>query len=171
MIEEPKNAFKEITSDANFLMILAGAIIWLIGYYAGLFNPLFRSTGFVLVCFYAALTALKRPVALAWPGLLLGGLLQILGYYLAFFPIIGPLLSPLLVVPGGVLIVFFAIPLALQRGELPVITRLQKLIESKKAEEEIEDIEAEEPAKEDIEDEQPVKEDTAVEDEGFDSND
>jgi hypothetical protein len=171
MIEEPKNAYEAITSDPNFLMILAGAIIWLIGYYAGLLNPLFLSTGFVLVCFYAALTALKRPVALAWPGLLLGGLFQILGYYLTFIPLIGFFLSPLFIVSGGVMIVFFAIPLALQRGELPVITRLQKLIESKKAEEEIEDIEAEKPVKEDIKAEQPVKEDTAVVDEDLDSND
>ena len=149
MIEEPKNAFEEIASDPNFLMILAGSIIWFIGYYAGLLNPLFQSTGFVLVCFSAALTALKRPVALAWPGLLLGGLLQIIGYYLAFFPLLGQLISPVFIVSGGVMIVFFAIPLALQRGELPVITRLQKLIESKKAEEEIEDVEAEEPVKKD----------------------
>ena len=49
-----------------------------------------------------------------------------------------------LVVIGGVLIVYFAIPLALQRGELPVITSLQKLIDSKKEKEVIEDIEAEE---------------------------
>ncbi|TFG30021.1 hypothetical protein EU528_08820 [Candidatus Thorarchaeota archaeon] len=144
MIEEPKNAFDEIASDPNFLMILAGAVIWFIGYYVGLLNPLFRSTGFVLVCFSAALTSLKRPVALAWPGLLLGGLLQIIGYYLEWVLILGPAL----IVTGGVMVVYFAIPLALQRGELPVITRLQKLIESKKKDEEIQDIKAEEPVKE-----------------------
>ncbi|MGY5859854.1 MAG: hypothetical protein RTU63_10830 [Candidatus Thorarchaeota archaeon] len=143
MIEEPKNAFEEIVSDANFLMILAGAVIWFIGYFAGLLYPLFLSTGFVLVCFSAAVTSLSRPVARAWPGLLLGGLFQIIGYYLAFIPLIGSTLSPFLVVPGGVLIIYFAIPLALQRGELPAITHLQKLIESKKKEEEIKDIEAE----------------------------
>ena len=161
MIEEPKNAFDEIASDPNFLLILVGAAIWFVGYYVGLLAPLFLSTGFVLVCFYATLTSLKRPVALAWPGLLLGGLLQIIGYYLFFIPIIGPSLSPILVVPGGVMVVYFAIPLALQKGELPVITRLQKLIESKKKEEEIEDIEAEE----------PVKEAEVIEDEDLASND
>ncbi|MHA1862617.1 MAG: hypothetical protein ACTSWA_02525, partial [Candidatus Thorarchaeota archaeon] len=93
----------------------------------------------------AAITSLKRPVALAWPGLLIGGLLQIVGYYLAWIPVLGTAL----IVTGGVIIVYFAIPLALQRGELPVITRLQDLIESKKKDEKIVDIEAEEPVKED----------------------
>jgi hypothetical protein len=140
MIEEPKNALEEIAADPNFLMILAGAVIWFAGYYMGILSPLFVSTGFVLVCFSAALTSLKRPVALAWPGLLLGGLFQIVGYYLSWIIIIGPGL----IVIGGVMIVYFAIPLALQRGELPVLTRLQKLIESKKDEEEIVDAETEE---------------------------
>lgn len=158
MIEEPKNAFTEIASDPNFLMILAGAFIWFLGYYIPFIGGLFISTGFVLVCFSAAVTALKRPVASAWPGLLLGGLLHILGYYFAFIPLIGLVLSPAFTVAGAVIIVFFAIPLALQRGELPVITRLQELIESKKGEEETKDIEAEEPVKEDAD---ATEEDTA----------
>ena len=143
MIEEPKNAFEQIASDSNFLMILVGGLIWFLGNYVGIFAPLFLSTGFVLVCFSAALTSLSRPVAQAWPGLLLGGLFQIIGYSLLFLPIIGGSLSPLFVVPGGVLIIYFAIPLALQRGELPAITHLQKLIESKRKEEKIVDVEAE----------------------------
>jgi threonine/homoserine/homoserine lactone efflux protein len=53
--------------------------------------------------------------------------MQILGYYLEHIPI----LPHALVVAGGVTIVYFAFSLALQRGELPVIARLQKLIESK----------------------------------------
>ncbi|MHA1862778.1 MAG: hypothetical protein ACTSWA_03335, partial [Candidatus Thorarchaeota archaeon] len=89
MIEEPKNAFNEIASDPNFLMILAGAFIWFLGFYIPFISPLFLSTGFVLVCFSAAITSLKRPVALAWPGLLIGGLLQIVGYYLAWIPVLG----------------------------------------------------------------------------------
>jgi hypothetical protein len=140
MIEEPKNLLDEISSDPNFLMILAGAVIWFIGAYMGLLSPLFLSTGFVLVCFSAALTSLKRPVTNAWPGLLLGGLFQIVGYYLGWIPFLGNGL----VIIGAVVIVYFAIPLALQRGELPVLTKLQKLIESKKKEEEVKDIEAEE---------------------------
>jgi hypothetical protein len=157
MIEEPKNALEEIAADPNFFMILAGAAIWFIGYYLGILSPLFVSTGFVLVCFSAALTSLKRPVALAWPGLLLGGLFQIIGYYLSWVLIVGPAL----IVTGGVMVVYFAIPLALQRGELPVLTRLQKLIDSKKKGEEIEDIEPEEPQ---ADDEAEINDDSASDD-------
>ena len=42
MIDEPKNALNEIASDPNFLMILAGAIIWYIGYYVLFFGGLFH---------------------------------------------------------------------------------------------------------------------------------
>ena len=149
MIEEPKSALEEIASDPNFLLILFGAIIWFLGSYVGIFGGLFLTTGFALVCFAAAITSLSRPVALAWPGLLFGGLLQVIGYYLAFIPF----LSPALIVTGGVMVVYFAVPLALQRGELPVLTHIQKLLESKKKEEVV-DIEAEQPqdAEEDSED-------------------
>ncbi len=68
---------------------------------------------------------------------------------MGFFIFFIPFLSPALIVIGGVAIVYFAIPLALQRGELPVITHLQKLVESKMRKEDIEDISAEEPLKED----------------------
>jgi hypothetical protein len=162
MIEEPTNAFRDIASDQNFLFILAGAFIWWGGLYLGILSPLFLSTGFVIVCFYATLTALKRPVAKAWPGLLLGGLLQIVGYSLAYIPLIGQIIysifGPLLIVAGGVLIIYFTIPLALLEGELPVIKQLQKLIESKMKKEEIEDIEAEEPVKKD----EPVNDDVST---------
>jgi hypothetical protein len=130
MIEARENGSKSIVLDMNFLMMLVGALIWLLGYYLEWLNGLFRSTGFVLVCFYAAITSLKRPATLAWPGLLFGGLLQIIGYYIIYVPVLF-VLSPPLIVIGGVIIVYFAIPLALQRGELPVMTRLQKLIDSK----------------------------------------
>ena len=144
MIEEPKNALHEIASDPNFLMILAGGIIWYLGYYVLFFGGIFLTTGFILVCFSAALTSLSRPVALAWPGLLLGGLLQIIGYFILFIPFLGTAL----IVIGGVAIVYFAIPLAIQRGELPAIAHLQKLVESKMNKEDIEDITTEEPSKE-----------------------
>jgi hypothetical protein len=146
MIEEPRNAFQEIASDPNFLMILVGAAIWFIGSYVGIFSPLFATTGFALVCFSAALTSLSRPVASAWPGMLLGGLLQVIGYYLSYFFwwIFGvTIIANALVVTGGVIIIYFAIPLALQRGELPVLTRLQKLLESRQEKEEVKDVEAE----------------------------
>ncbi|MDH4212581.1 MAG: hypothetical protein OEV85_01570 [Candidatus Thorarchaeota archaeon] len=146
MIEARENGSKSIVLDMNFLMMLVGALIWLLGYYLEFLNGLFRSTGFVLVCFYAAITSLKRPATLAWPGLLFGGLMQIIGYYIIYVPVIS-VLSPPLIVIGGVIIVYFAIPLALQRGELPVMTRLQKLIDSKMHERAKEEKTAKEPEK------------------------
>ena len=163
MIEEPRNAFAEIASDPNFLMILVGAAIWFIGSYVSIFNPLFTTAGFALVCFSAALTSLSRPVASAWPGMLLGGLLQVIGYYLAFFFwwLFGVLIiANALIVTGGVTIIYFAIPLALQRGELPVLTRLQKLLESKHEKEDVKDIEAEDAESEESESESDEAEST-----------
>jgi hypothetical protein len=147
MIEEPKTVLEELSSDQNFLMILAGAIIWYLGYYVEMLSGLFAATGFVLVVFYTANLSLRRPVSQAWPGLLLGGLMQLLGYYSSLLHIL--FLPPALIVAGGVTIVYFAFPLALQRGELPVITRLQKLIESKMQERKKEGSEAKESEKDD----------------------
>lgn len=158
MIEEPRNAFEEIASDPNFIMILVGAVIWFIGSYVSIFNPLFTTAGFALVCFSAALTSLSRPVTSAWPGMLLGGLLQVIGYYLAifFWWIFGVLIiANALIVTGGVTIIYFAIPLALQRGELPVLTRLQKLLETKQQKEEVKDVEAEDTESEETEPDSP----------------
>jgi hypothetical protein len=146
MIEAREDGSKSLVLDLNFLMMLVGALIWLLGYYLEWLNGLFLSTGFVLVCFYAAITSLKRPATLAWPGLLFGGLMQIIGYYIVYVPVIS-VLHPLLVVVGGVTIVYFAIPLALQRGELPVMTRLQKLIDTKMHEKAKEGKAAKEPEK------------------------
>ncbi|TFF91960.1 hypothetical protein EU545_02465 [Candidatus Thorarchaeota archaeon] len=144
MIDEPKNALSEIASDPSFLMILAGAAIWYIGFYMLFIGPLFTTTGFALVCFASATTALKRPVTTAWPGMLLGGLVMVVGSYLTWIFIIGPMIY----VAGAVMVIFFAIPLAVQRGELPILTEIQKFWDKqsegkKKAEED--DAEADEP--------------------------
>ena len=128
MIEEPKNIFEQIRNDPNFLMILAGAIIWYVGYYAGFLSGLLLSVGFVLVSFAAALNSVRRAIDIAWPGLLLGGLIQVIGYYLGWIAFLGNLL----IVIGGVAILYFAIPLAIQKGELPILTQIQKVIEDQK---------------------------------------
>jgi len=128
MIEEPKSAFEQVTNDPNFLMILIGAIIWYVGFYTPFIGGLLISTGFVLVCFAAALNAVRRAVDIAWRGLLLGGLIQVIGYYLGWVPFLGTLL----IVVGGVLIMYFAIPLAIQKGELPILTQIQKVIDDRK---------------------------------------
>jgi hypothetical protein len=129
MLDEPKNAIDQFTSDPSFLMMLAGAAIWFMGYYLFWLSPLFRTSGFALVCFACATNALKRPVGTAWPGMLLGGLVMIIGDYLSWVFILGPLLY----VAGAVMVIFFALPLALQRGELPVLTELQKFWDKQSA--------------------------------------
>jgi hypothetical protein len=134
MLDEPKNAIDQFTSDPSFLMMLAGAAIWFMGYYLWVLEPLFVTTGFALVCFACATNALKRPVGTAWPGMLLGGLVMIIGNYLLYVPWWGYVLGRLLYVAGAVMVIFFALPLALQRGELPVLTELQKFWDKQSAE-------------------------------------
>ena len=62
-----------------------------------------------------------------------------------------PLAGPLGIVIGGMLIIFYAIPLALQKGDLPAISDLQEALkreDSKKEEKEDE----KEPSQEDVAD-------------------
>ena len=115
-----------LRADPNFLLILLGAICWLIGFYIILIGPLFTTLGFAVACYAAAATALSRPVANAFPGLLLGLILHIAGTYLASIPLF-QLFSPFLIVSGGVLILFFAIPLALQLGNEPILNAIEKI--------------------------------------------
>lgn len=131
MIEEPKNVLEQIRSDPNFLMIFVGAVIWFIGFYISILGGLFLTAGFVLVSFATALNALKRAIEVAWPGLLLGGLMHVIGLYLNQIPWL-PLIGNILIVCGSVAILYFAIPLAIQKGELPILTQLQKVLESQK---------------------------------------
>jgi hypothetical protein len=127
--KKPLSAFDPIISDPNFILILIGAFIWFAGYYALLIAPLCWTFGFTLVCLASARTALSRPITDAWFGIFLGIILQIAGYYLTFIPLIGPLG----VVIGGVLVIFYAIPLALQKGDLPAISDLQKALKKDEA--------------------------------------
>lgn len=50
---------------------------------------------------------------------------MVIGDYLSWVFIVGPIMY----IAGAVMVIFFALPLALQRGELPVLTELQKFIE------------------------------------------
>ena len=122
--KKPLSAFDPIISDPNFILILIGAFIWFVGYYALLIGPLCLTFGFTLVCLASARTALSRPITDAWFGIFLGIALQIVGYYLTFIPLVGPLG----IVIGGMLVIFYAIPLALQKGDLPAISDLQEAL-------------------------------------------
>ncbi|MFQ5833125.1 MAG: hypothetical protein ACE5H4_10510 [Candidatus Thorarchaeota archaeon] len=125
-----ENALGELASDPNFILIVVGALVWLLGFYTGPFGPLFETGGFVLTCLATAATALKRPIANAWPGLILGALLFLVGASIGWVPLVG-ILAPMLVVFGGVLILFFAIPIAIQTGGVPLLRSFQKLWESR----------------------------------------
>ena len=145
--KKPLSAFDPIISDPNFILILIGAFIWFVGYYALLIGPLCLTFGFALVCLASARTALSRPITDAWFGIFLGIILQIAGYYLTWIPLAGPLG----IVIGGMLIIFYAIPLALQKGDLPAISDLQEALkreDSKKEEKKDE----KEPSQEDVAD-------------------
>ena len=63
---------------------------------------------------------------------MLGGLVGVIGYFVAFAPFIGFFISPFLIVPGNVLILFFGASLALQRADIPIVKDLEDFIESRK---------------------------------------
>ncbi len=113
-------------------MILIGALIWLAGSYNILFlAPLLLPIGLGLVCTAAAITSLQRPTENAVFGLLLGGLLQVVGYILGGILLVS-LIAPFFIVSGAVLIIFFAIPLAIQSGKVPFVEEMQKTIKAQR---------------------------------------
>ncbi|MHA1927611.1 MAG: hypothetical protein ACTSV2_03415 [Candidatus Thorarchaeota archaeon] len=116
----------QVTNDPNFMLILIGAIIWMLGMYNLLFiGPFLSVIGFAMTASAIAISSLKRPTDKAVVGLLIGGVIQLVGYYIIWVPFIGWFIYPPLVVLGGVMILFFAIPLALQTGKVPFIEELQ----------------------------------------------
>ncbi|MHA2241680.1 MAG: hypothetical protein ACXABZ_13830 [Candidatus Thorarchaeota archaeon] len=128
--------FDEIRGDPNFIWILLGGALWLLGSFAWLLAPPMITAGFALTVSASAVTAQKRSITNAWPAMLAGGIIYMIGLYIAILvPIIGGLIAPFFIVPGSVMIIFFAIPLALQRGEVPVVKDLQERFESEEEKE------------------------------------
>lgn len=121
----------ELQKDPNFGLILLGALIWIGGFYLPFIGPFFLAIGFGLVCTAAAITSLKRSSENALFGLLIGGAIQLVGYYLSGILLIG-LIAPIPIVFGGVMIVYFAIPLAIQTGKVPFMEEIQKKIEEQR---------------------------------------
>jgi hypothetical protein len=124
-----ETGFDTVVRDPNFLMIVLGAIVWFLGIYVPFIGPFLVVGGFVLTIFATASTAAVRPSIGAWPGLLIGSLLYLIGLYLPW--ILLGFLSPFFQIPGAVLILFFAIPLALQYGNAPLMTTMQEEWESR----------------------------------------
>ncbi|MFX1559886.1 MAG: hypothetical protein ACFFBL_04815 [Promethearchaeota archaeon] len=150
MSDMPTEVIGQVTSSPNFLMIVIGAVIWLLGLYTPvilIIGPLVVVCGFGLTLIATVQAAMTKPVTSAFPGLLLGGLIQVIGYYMSWFLTIN-LLSPPFIVAGGVLIIFYGSSLALQRAEIPIVKNLEDFIDSrkkkvatKKTEEEVVDVE------------------------------
>ncbi len=146
----PTEVIGQVTSSPNFLMIVIGAVIWLLGMYTPIFliiGPLIVVCGFGLTTIATVQAAMTKPVTSAFPGLLLGGLIQVIAAYIGWIPLIG-LLAPLMYVAGGVLIIFYGSSLALQRADIPIVKDIEDFIDSRKkkdvekeSEEEVEDVE------------------------------
>lgn len=114
-------------------MITIGAIIWLIGLYPILLiGPLFAVVGFAMTASAVAISSLQRPTNNAIAGLLLGGIIQLIGYYLTIIPIINFIIAFPMIVIGGVMILYFAIPLAIQTGKVPFIEEIQAQMKKEK---------------------------------------
>lgn len=116
--------FDDVVRDPNFLVILLGAAVWLIGAYLPLIGPFFVTAGFVVTVFATASTASIRPSNGAWLGLMIGALMYLVGLYLPWVPLLG-LLAPLVRIPGAVLILFSAIPIALRYNNAPLMETFQ----------------------------------------------
>ncbi|MFW9966750.1 MAG: hypothetical protein ACFFEA_06300 [Candidatus Thorarchaeota archaeon] len=116
--------FDDVARDPNFLVLILAAALWLLGAYIPLIGPFFITAGFVITVFATASTAAIRPTNGAWPGLMIGAALYLVGLFLPWVPLLG-LFAPLVQIPGAVLILFFAIPIALRYSNAPLVDTFQ----------------------------------------------
>jgi uncharacterized protein YacL len=128
--DQQLEVFKQISTSQNFLLILVGAAIWFLGFFMGIIAPFFTVPGFALTIIATAQAAMSRPVSSVLPGLLIGGLIQIIGYYILLIPVVGWFIGPVIIVFGGVLLLFYAFSVALQRIDIPVVKNLEDFLES-----------------------------------------
>ena len=135
MSDTPKEVIGQVISSQNFVMIVIGAVFWLLGFFVPFIGPLFTVAGFGLTTIATIQAAMTKPVTSALPGLLLGGLIQLIGYYLGWVILVGWILSPLFIVAGGVLVLFYGASLALQRADIPIVKDIEGFIDSRKKKE------------------------------------
>jgi hypothetical protein len=138
MSDMPSEVIGQVISSQNFVMMVIGAAVWLLGLYTPtifLVGPLIRVCGFGLTVIATVQAAMTKPVTSAFPGLLIGGAIQVIGYYVGWIPLVGFFVGPPLVVIGGVLIVFYGSSLALQRADIPIVKDIEGFIESRKKKE------------------------------------
>jgi len=128
----PTEVIGQVTSSSNFLMIVFGAVIWILGSFIPFIGFFFTIAGFGLTTIATVQAAMTKPVTSAFPGLLLGGLVQVIGYLILFIPIAGIFIFPFLNISGAVLILFYGSSLALQRAEIPIVKDIEDFIDSRK---------------------------------------
>jgi hypothetical protein len=136
MSDTPFEVIEQVTSSQNFLMIVIGAVIWILGSFIPFIGFLFTISGFGLTTIATVQAAMTKPVTSAFPGLLLGGLIQVIGYLVLLIPISGLFIFPFLNIPGAVLILFYGSSLALQRADIPIVKDIERFIDSRKKKEE-----------------------------------
>ncbi len=139
MSDMPSEVIGQVVSSQNFVMMVIGAAIWLLGLYTPVFlliGPLIRVCGFGLTVIATVQAAMTKPVTSAFPGLLIGGAVLVIGYYIGWIPLFGFFISPPLVVIGSVLILFYGSSLALQRADIPIVKDIEDFIDSRKKKEE-----------------------------------
>ena len=158
--DRPLEVFEQIAASPNFLLILVGAAIWFLGYYVWFIGPWFTVVGFALTLIATAQAAMSRPISSALPGFLLGGLIQIIGYYVLLVPLVGWIVAPIMIVFGGILLFFYGFSIALQRIDIPIVKNLEDFLEAQqKKKDEPKDVEVE--SVEDITEEpEPSEEET-----------
>ncbi|MHA1576158.1 MAG: hypothetical protein ACTSU3_02240 [Candidatus Thorarchaeota archaeon] len=142
----------QIKQDPNIFLITIGAIIWLLGSYIPFVGPFFTVVGFGMTASAVAVSSLKRPTSNAIGGLLLGGIVQLVGYYLSIIPLINLIIAFPMIVLGGVMILYFAIPLAIQTGKVPFIEEIQAQIKREKESDSVE-----EPTEEETDEKEPIE--------------
>lgn len=135
MSDMPSEVIGQVISSQNFLMIVIGAVIWILGSFIPFIGFLFTISGFGLTTIATVQAAMTKPVTSAFPGLLLGGLVQVIAYLILFIPIAGLIIFPFLNIPGAVLILFYGSSLALQRADIPIVKDIEGFIDSRKKKE------------------------------------
>ncbi|MFX1483790.1 MAG: hypothetical protein ACFFCP_11460 [Promethearchaeota archaeon] len=123
--------FEQITSSPNFLLILVGGAIWYIGYLVQIIGIFIQAAGFGLTIIASAEAAMNRTVSSVLPGLLIGGLIYIIGYYLLYAALVGWIIGPMFTVAGGVMLLFYGFSIALHRIDIPIVKNLEDFLESK----------------------------------------
>ena len=106
----------QVGSHSDLLVISLGIIMQIASSYVMGLGFLFMTGGFVLTCFGVAASADRRSIVDARLGLILGVVFHIIGLMSMWVPLLGISLY----VIGRVMILFYAIPLALQEGFSPL---------------------------------------------------